>query len=144
MLNLYQNLHSEVYNAIKASADVSSITDNVYDGMPIQLLRGKGYPMIIVDSPLGSETPMTVGSNPIYDGIITVSIMVVSTKQSLARQIADAVRKAVATSSYSTAEFVGIRNSREQLNIRRVEGSKKEVKEWVIILDAGFRVSGSW
>ncbi len=144
MNNLYQDLHNEVYTSIKDFADVSSITDNVYDGMPVQLLRGKGYPMVIVDSPLGSESISTLGSNPLYDGIITVTVMVISTKQSLARQLADAVRKAVANYSFSTANFIGIKNSREQLNVKQVSGSRKEIKEWVIFLDIGFRVMSSW
>lgn len=96
---ILNNLQSTVYNIIKNDSTVQSKTTNVMDGVPAQMIRGVGFPYILVHTPEGSEERVTITKFKVN---ATVHIEVVSKTESIVRETADAVRDALRSNQSTT------------------------------------------
>lgn len=95
-----------IYNILKNDSTVSALADKILDGLPPNLERSKGFPIIIVRPPaLTPAVKFTMGPNPKYRITVEVPIECYSRIEKNARRMADAVGNALRANTAETKSF---------------------------------------
>lgn len=99
----YNNIQSNVQSTIHSiiSDNITSTTANIIDGTPTNLIRGHGFPYILIRTPTVSDTLPVFRSN-LSEVIITTDIEVWTKQESLARTLSDSVRQHLRASANIT------------------------------------------
>jgi len=89
---ILQNGQSVLRTLIYNNATVAAITTKVLDGVPTELIKGTGFPYIIVHMPRISEDTLRIRRKRV---IILSTIEVWDKRESVVRTLCDAIRQAV-------------------------------------------------
>ena len=135
--NIEDELHTAVYNIIKNDPDISSYTTNIYDGIPVQLRRGTGFPYIIVHTPTVREDQITVTKSMVDS---TIQTEIIDKKESNVRILVGLVRHALKINRVTLRgnTFYLYNIGRTNLN-RTIVSDEKRIPVWYITLFASFR-----
>lgn len=108
----YANLQTEIQSAIYdlLNSNISNVT--VVDGLPNELMRGTGFPYIIVRTPNPQDNNITFSST-FVETTVPVEIEIWSQQESVVRSISDSVREVLLT-NVATLEGEGAFNGRVQ------------------------------
>jgi hypothetical protein len=102
--SILSTAQSTLWAAISGNAIIIASTAKVVDGLPVQLLKGTGFPFIIVHTP---SSPENFKSFRKRSGQVAFSIEIWDKKELISRVLADAVRNAVYTDvTMNAAGFV--------------------------------------
>jgi hypothetical protein len=106
---------ANLWNLLKADATIAGITKNVLDGVPVGLTQGTGFPYVIVPTPVVDEESYLTFSKK--QETITFKVEIFDRKESVLRQLCDAIRSVCETNkmlfkrSYGMMEFKNARTS---------------------------------
>lgn len=88
--NVSNELQSQIISILKNnSSNTHSFTTNVLDGSPKSLWQGRGFPYVLVHTPMISEENITMSKKLMK---ATVEIEIISEQEGIVRQVYDAVR----------------------------------------------------
>jgi sensor c-di-GMP phosphodiesterase-like protein len=95
------NVQSVIYDILSSDSGVVALCNHILDGSLYKIAEERGFPYIIVN------TPTTFHNNRVLDNSnftqdINVGIVVASIKESVVRQLADAVINALKTNQSTT------------------------------------------
>ena len=99
--NLEDTLHTLIYNILKSDSNILSYTSNIYDGVPVQMRKGTGFPYIIVHTPIVRESQITGSKSRVT---LRAHIEVIDKKESNVRKLSGYVRSALKSNRTITFE----------------------------------------
>ena len=102
--NMHVLVQKTIWNILNADTMVRYWipAENIIDQIPTKLLQGQGFPYIIVHSPTIAEEVLTLGPTRKMQAKINIVVEIYDRKQCNVRQLADAVRNALATNQTTT------------------------------------------
>jgi len=92
--NVSNELHTQVLSILQSDSTISGKTSNVMDGSPKELWKGRGFPYILVHTPVVSEEKKTQTK---FMMVARMKIEIVSIQESKVRALYDNVRNALKT-----------------------------------------------
>lgn len=99
--NAVSNIQTTLYNIINTDSTVATYCKHIIDGNPAKLSRERGFPYIIVGTPTMTRNIRVLDNNT-FEHDVTLTITVASVKESVVRNVADAVMNALKTSQATT------------------------------------------
>ena len=88
--NLLSSVQSAFYTCLSTDSSVTAYTAKIFDGIPSFMLRGEGFPYIIIHNPRFKEEILRLRKKHIT---ITQSIEIWDTQEGKVRTIMDAVKQ---------------------------------------------------
>jgi hypothetical protein len=138
----YENVSSELQSQIReiladSSSNTYALTQNVMDGMPIDLIKGRGFPYVLVHSPVISEDRLTMSK---FIMTANVRIEIISEQEQHARSVYDAVRQDLKEDTTIKAnQGYWYRNATSSINYSRVELGGRMKGFWTITANIEYR-----
>ena len=114
MSNAVQTLHTDIINILKADTNsltatyadgttdtfsLSGLKTQILDGVPVGLIKGTGFPYIIVHTPEVEETRLSFSKHKIE---LNVHIEIITRREGQVRILTDAVKDSLQNSQNTT------------------------------------------
>jgi len=110
--NIHMLVQKTIWNILLSDSMVAYFTPKVIDQIPTALMKGSGFPYIIVYTPTVSKNQLTLSSSGLIDKTVHIMIETYDKKQINVRQLADAIDTALTTNQTAVTEPTRIWQSR--------------------------------
>jgi hypothetical protein len=92
-------LQALVINILRNDSAIAVLTTNILDGFPSSLWKNRGFPYILVHTPMVEDQRITTTK---FRCVANLEVEVISHEENIARQLYDLVRKALKNNQDTT------------------------------------------
>lgn len=141
---LRNNIHTTILNLLKGDTNITANatygTSNFYDGRPYDVTR-TGFPYVIIRTPSIVSRRVTQTK---FERVALVRINVVSQKESVVRQLADAISNSLETNQETTKlqnmYWAKIDSDDPTPSSLPTSNQEKDIGIWTLTLTAEYRL----
>jgi len=100
--SIYDTVQSTIHDILTNDTTLTALTTNILDGEPKNLMKGIGFPYVIINTPSISDENRLSLSNTTFGCNVIVPISVYDKVEKNVRRVSDAVRRALKSNQNTT------------------------------------------